>query len=60
MKAVTISEFKAHLKRKILRILPFLERKPKKKKLGLLEGKGEFIIAKDFEITTEEFLGLWK
>jgi antitoxin (DNA-binding transcriptional repressor) of toxin-antitoxin stability system len=32
-------------------------RKPKKRKLGTLEGKGNFKIHKDFEMTAEELLG---
>jgi hypothetical protein len=30
---------------------------PKKRKLGTLEGKGNFKIHKDFEMSAEEFLG---
>ena len=38
----------------------FLPEKPQKPKrqLGLLEGKVEVIFTPDFEMTTEEFLGL--
>jgi len=32
-------------------------RKPKKRKLGPLEGKGSFKIHKDFEMSTQELLG---
>lgn len=38
----------------------FLPEKPQrpKRKLGILEGKIEVVFKPDFEITTEEFLGL--
>ena len=38
----------------------FLPEKPQKpkRKLGILEGKVEVIFTPDFEMTTEEFLGL--
>jgi hypothetical protein len=45
-------------RKKIFRVLPFLEKRTKKRKLGLLEGKVKVKFAKDFKITTEEFLGL--
>ncbi len=32
-------------------------RKPKKRKLGTLQGKGNFKIHKDFEMSAEELLG---
>lgn len=40
-------------KEPIAKIYPW---RGKKKKLGLLEGKAEFEIAKDFKISDEEFL----
>ena len=44
-------------RKKIFRILPIREDKPKKRKLGILSNvKVKF--AKDFKMTTEEFLGL--
>ena len=38
----------------------FLPEKPQrhKRKLGILEGKAQVIFGPDFEMTTEEFLGL--
>lgn len=45
-------------KKKIFRVLPFTEVKPKKRKLGMLNGKVKVKFSKDFKITTEEFLGL--
>ena len=37
-------------------IVPFSQKSTKKRKLGLLEGKGEIIIKEDFKITEEEFI----
>jgi len=45
-------------RKKILRVLPFIDSKSKKRTLGLLEGKVKVKFSKDFKITTEEFLGL--
>ncbi len=39
-------------------IIPNEAKKPKKRKLGILEGKGKVIFADDFKMTEEEFLGL--
>lgn len=45
-------------KKKILRVLAFNEEaKPKKRKLGPLEGKGSFKIHDGFEMSAEELLG---
>ncbi len=45
-------------RKKIFRVLPFQEDKPKKRKLGILNGKVKVKFAKDFKMSTEEFLGL--
>jgi antitoxin (DNA-binding transcriptional repressor) of toxin-antitoxin stability system len=44
-------------RKKIFRISPFRELKPKKRKLGILNGKVKVKFAKDFKMSTEEFLG---
>jgi antitoxin (DNA-binding transcriptional repressor) of toxin-antitoxin stability system len=44
-------------KKKIFRVLPIVKAKPKKRKLGALNGKVKVKFSKDFKITTEEFLG---
>jgi hypothetical protein len=44
-------------KKKIFRVLPIAEAKPKKRKLGILDGKVKVKFSKDFKLTTEEFLG---
>lgn len=38
-------------------IIPFSNKGASKRKLGLLESKGEIIIKEDFKITEEEFIG---
>jgi antitoxin (DNA-binding transcriptional repressor) of toxin-antitoxin stability system len=43
-------------KKKIFRVLPFREEKPKKRKLGILNGKVKAIFHDDFKMTDEEFL----
>ncbi len=43
-------------KKKIFRVLPFREEKPKKRKLGILNGKVKVIFHDDFKMTDEEFL----
>ncbi len=45
-------------KKKILRVLAFREEKPKKRKLGLLEGKVKAVFHDDWEMSEEELLGL--
>ncbi len=45
-------------RKKILRVLPFLEAKPKKRKLGLLEGKVSVKFHDDWKMSDEELLGL--
>lgn len=44
-------------RKKILRVLPFHEVKPRRRKLGPLEGKGSFKIHKDFEMSAQEIFG---
>ena len=39
-------------------LVPKISEKPKKRPLGLLEGKGTVTFADDFKMTEEEFLGL--
>ena len=39
-------------------IIPFTQEVTKKRKLGLLEGRGEIIIKDDFKITEEELIGI--
>lgn len=43
-------------KEKVAVLVPFSQYETKPRKLGVLEGKGEVIFAKDFKITDEEFL----
>jgi len=43
-------------KKKIFKVVPFREEKPKRK-LGSLEGKATAKFSKDWKMTTEEFLG---
>jgi len=45
-------------RKKIFRVVPFRDLKPKKRKLGILNGKVKVKFAKDFKISTDEFLGL--
>lgn len=44
-------------KKKIFKVIPYNESKPKRK-LGILEGKATVKISKDWKMTGEEFLGL--
>jgi antitoxin (DNA-binding transcriptional repressor) of toxin-antitoxin stability system len=44
-------------KRKIFKVVPYHEEKHKRK-LGVLEGKATVEFAKDWKMSTEEFLGL--
>ena len=39
-------------------LIPKSARQPKKRQLGLLQGKGSVTFADDFKMTEEEFLGL--
>ena len=43
-------------KKKIFKVVPYKEEKPKRK-LGSLEGKATATFSKDWKMTTEEFLG---
>ena len=43
-------------KKKIFRVLPFREEKPKKRKLGILNKKVKVIFHDDFKMSDEEFL----
>ena len=43
-------------KKKIFKVVPYQEEKPKKRKLGLLEGKVTIKIHDDWEMSDEEFL----
>lgn len=43
-------------KKGIFRVLPFLEEKPKKRQLGILEGKVTVKFSDDWEMTDEELL----
>jgi len=45
-------------KKKIFKVVPYQEEKPKKRKLGLLEGKVTIKIHDDWEMSDEEFLNL--
>jgi prevent-host-death family protein len=45
-------------KKPVARIVPINGPKPKKRKLGLLEGKMKVVFADDFKMTEEEFLNL--
>ena len=45
-------------KKKIFRVLPFREDKPKKRKLGILEGKVKVVFHDDWQVSDEELLGL--
>ncbi|MBV9242267.1 MAG: type II toxin-antitoxin system prevent-host-death family antitoxin [Acidobacteria bacterium] len=47
-------------KKPVARIVPISEAKPKKRKLGILEGKAKVIFADDFKMTEEEFINLGK
>jgi len=44
-------------RKKIFKVVPYREEKPKKRKLGLLEGKVTIKFNDDWKMTTEEFLG---
>ena len=45
-------------KKPVAKIVPINGAKPKKRKLGILEGKVKIRFAKNFKMTEEEFLGL--
>jgi len=42
----------------IAMIIPFVKAAKAKRKLGLLEGKGEVIIKEDFKMTEKELIGM--
>lgn len=42
----------------VARLVPRNTQKPAKRKIGILDGKSKVQFAKDFKLTTEEFLGL--
>jgi antitoxin (DNA-binding transcriptional repressor) of toxin-antitoxin stability system len=39
-------------------IVPYIEEKKSKREIGILDGKIEIIFGEDFEMTTEELIGL--
>jgi antitoxin (DNA-binding transcriptional repressor) of toxin-antitoxin stability system len=39
-------------------LIPKSARKPEKRQLGILQGKGKVTFAQDFKMTEEEFLGI--
>lgn len=45
-------------KKPVAKIVPINAAKPKKRKLGLLNGKMKVVFADDFKMTEEEFLNL--
>jgi antitoxin (DNA-binding transcriptional repressor) of toxin-antitoxin stability system len=44
-------------KKVVARLVPRLSPKKRKRKIGILEGKGKVIFSNNFKMTTEEFLG---
>lgn len=42
----------------VARLVPRKMDKPLKRKIGILDGKAKVVFARDFKLTTEEFLGL--
>ena len=42
----------------VARLVPKKMKKKEKRKIGILNGKGKVIFSRDFNLTTEEFLGL--
>ncbi len=45
-------------KKPVAKLVPMTRAKKKKRKLGILEGKGSVIFADDFKMTEEEFINL--
>lgn len=45
-------------RKKIFKVIPIVEEKPSKRKLGVLKGKATVVFHDDWKMTTKEFTGL--